>query len=65
MIPFADGTALGPLVRACSASACAATSQKGLDEGATLVTGGADAPEGLDTGLLRAADGVLQRHAPT
>ena len=35
-----------------SASACAATSSKGIDEGAKLVTGGAEPPEGLDRGYF-------------
>ena len=35
--------------------------EKGIDEGADLMTGGADAPDGLDTGLLRAS----QRSSPT
>ena len=36
--------------------------QKGIDEGATLLTGGAEAARGPRQGLLRQADGVLERH---
>ena len=39
-----DGSARWSPTR--SASACAATSEKGVDEGATLVTGGAERPKG-------------------
>ena len=35
-----------------SASACAATSSKGVEEGARLVTGGAEPPEGLERGYF-------------
>ena len=34
--------------------------QKGIDEGAKLVTGGAEAPEGLDKGYFVQPDGVLR-----
>ncbi len=36
--------------------------QKGVDEGATLVTGGLGKPEGLETGYYREAHGLRQRH---
>ena len=48
-----------------SASACTATSSKGIDEGATLVAGGPDAPEGLEQGFFVQPDGVLRRDAAT
>ena len=44
-----------PSARSCprlSASACAATSRRARQEGARLVTGGAEAPEGLDKGYF-------------
>ena len=58
--PFADGAQLGPLVSAAQRERVNGYIQKGIDEGATLVTGGVGKPEGLDTGLLRPADGVLR-----
>ena len=49
--PATNAGRLGPAhLRARSATGCAAYIEKGVDEGATLVTGGAEAPEGLDTG---------------
>ena len=39
--------------------------QKGIDEGATLVTGGADAPEGLDKGFFVQPTVFSERHAAT
>jgi acyl-CoA reductase-like NAD-dependent aldehyde dehydrogenase len=48
--PFADGTRLGPLISAVQRERVRAYIQAGIDEGATLVTGGAEAPEGLDRG---------------
>jgi acyl-CoA reductase-like NAD-dependent aldehyde dehydrogenase len=50
--PFAAGTTLGPLVSAVQRERVRGYIEKGLDEGATLVTGGADAPEGLDSGFF-------------
>jgi acyl-CoA reductase-like NAD-dependent aldehyde dehydrogenase len=50
--PFADGTTLGPLVSAVQRERVRGYIEKGLDEGATLVTGGADVPEGLDSGFF-------------
>jgi len=41
---------LGPLISDTQRTRVRDYIQKGIDEGATLVTGGADAPEGLDTG---------------
>ena len=40
-------------------AACAATSRRASTRAPTLVTGGADAPDGLDTGLLRASPTVF------
>jgi acyl-CoA reductase-like NAD-dependent aldehyde dehydrogenase len=50
--PFGEGTRLGPLVSAAQRERVRGYIQKGLDEGAKLVTGGADAPEGLDKGFF-------------
>ena len=63
--PFEPTTRLGPLVSAVQRERVRGYIQKGVDEGATLVTGGAEAPEGLDQGLLRAADGVLRTSPAT
>jgi acyl-CoA reductase-like NAD-dependent aldehyde dehydrogenase len=48
--PFADTTRLGPLVSAVQRDRVRNYIQKGIEEGAKLVTGGAEAPEGLGTG---------------
>jgi aldehyde dehydrogenase (NAD+) len=50
--PFAAGTRLGPLVSAVQRERVRGYIQKGIDEGAKLVTGGAEAPEGLDKGFF-------------
>jgi aldehyde dehydrogenase (NAD+) len=50
--PFAATTGLGPLVSAVQRDKVRAYINKGIEEGATLVTGGAEAPEGLDTGFF-------------
>ena len=50
--PFAEGTTLGPLVSAVQRERVRGYIEKGLEEGATLVTGGADAPEGLERGFF-------------
>jgi acyl-CoA reductase-like NAD-dependent aldehyde dehydrogenase len=50
--PFADGTRLGPLISAVQLERVRGYIQKGIDEGATLVTGGPEAPDGLDTGYF-------------
>ena len=63
--PFAEGAMLGPLSSQAQVDRVTGYIQKGIDEGAKLVTGGPGAPEGLDKRLLRAADRVLrgaQRH---
>src|SRR2546421_573470 len=50
--PFADGTRLGPLVSAPQRERVRGYIKKGIDEGAKLLTGGAEAPEGLDKGYF-------------
>ena len=50
--PFEATTRLGPLVSAVQRERVRGYIQKGIDEGATLVTGGAEAPEGLDKGYF-------------
>ena len=50
--PFAPTTGLGPLVSAVQRDKVRDYIKKGIEEGATLVTGGADAPDGLDTGFF-------------
>jgi aldehyde dehydrogenase (NAD+) len=50
--PFAEGSRLGPLVSATQRERVRGYINKGVDEGARLVTGGADAPEGLTTGYF-------------
>src|ERR1700686_4525177 len=50
--PFADGTRLGPLVSAPQRDRVRGYINKGIEEGAKLVTGGAEAPEGLDKGFF-------------
>lgn len=48
--PFAEGTRLGPLVSAAQRERVRGYIRAALDEGARLVVGGADRPEGLDRG---------------
>ena len=48
--PFAEGTNLGPLVSDVQRERVRGYIEKGVAEGAKLVTGGAEAPDGLDTG---------------
>ncbi|HEV8064705.1 MAG TPA: aldehyde dehydrogenase family protein, partial [Acidimicrobiales bacterium] len=50
--PFADGTRIGPLVSAAQRDRVRGYINKGIEEGAKLVTGGAEAPEGLETGYF-------------
>ena len=50
--PFADGTRLGPLISSTQRDRVRGYIQKGIDEGATLVTGGPEAPESLETGYF-------------
>ena len=46
--PFADGARLGPLSSQAQVDRVTGYIQKGIDEGAKLVTGGPERPEGLD-----------------
>ena len=48
--PFAESTVLGPLVSAAQRERVRGYIETGLAEGAKLVTGGAEAPPGLDVG---------------
>jgi acyl-CoA reductase-like NAD-dependent aldehyde dehydrogenase len=50
--PFADGTRLGPLSSQAQVERVAGYIQKGIDEGAKLVTGGPGRPDGLDQGYF-------------
>ncbi|MGO9335640.1 MAG: aldehyde dehydrogenase family protein [Acidimicrobiales bacterium] len=50
--PFDDATRIGPLVSAAQRERVRAFIQKGIDEGAKLVTGGVDPPEGLEKGFF-------------
>jgi len=48
--PFAEGTTLGPVVSEAQWNKIQGLIQKGIDEGATLVTGGLGRPDGLTRG---------------
>lgn len=48
--PTAEGTTIGPVVSEVQFRKIQDLIQKGIDEGATLVTGGTGRPEGLDAG---------------
>jgi aldehyde dehydrogenase (NAD+) len=48
--PTADGITMGPVVSEVQFNKIQALIQKGIDEGATLVTGGTGRPEGLNRG---------------
>ncbi|HKE76141.1 MAG TPA: aldehyde dehydrogenase family protein [Acidimicrobiales bacterium] len=50
--PFADGTMLGPLSSRAQVERVTGYIQKGIDEGAKLVTGGPGQPEGLGDGYF-------------
>jgi len=50
--PFAEGNLLGPLVSKAQQDRVRGYINKGIDEGATLLTGGPEQPEGLDTGFF-------------
>ena len=50
--PFAETTRLGPLASKQQQDTVRDYIQKGVDEGAKLLTGGVDQPEGLDKGYL-------------
>jgi aldehyde dehydrogenase (NAD+) len=49
--PFADGARLGPLASQAQVDRVTGYIQKGIDEGAKLVTGGPERPEGFETGF--------------
>lgn len=50
--PFADSTRLGPLVSAQQLLSVRGYIQKGIDEGAKLLTGGTDLPDGIEKGYF-------------
>lgn len=50
--PFADGTVIGPVVSEIQYEKIQGLIQKGIDEGATLVTGGTGRPDGLNAGYF-------------
>ena len=49
--PFAEGTFVGPLVSATQRDRVRSYIERGVEDGAKLLTGGADAPEGLERGF--------------
>ena len=49
---FAEGTTMGPVVSEVQFNKIQALIQKGIDEGATLVTGGTGRPDGLNRGYF-------------
>ncbi len=48
--PFAEGTTMGPVVSEAQYNKIQGLIQKGIDEGATLVTGGLGRPDGMNRG---------------
>jgi acyl-CoA reductase-like NAD-dependent aldehyde dehydrogenase len=50
--PFVEGSALGPLVSSTQLERVRGYIERGLADGARLVTGGAEAPEGLERGFF-------------
>src|ERR1039458_4335036 len=50
--PFAEGTVLRALVSEHQSARVRSYINKGLEEGATLITGGAEQPDGLDKGFF-------------
>lgn len=50
--PAQESTRLGPLISAVQRDRVLGYIRKGLEEGAELITGGADTPEGLSTGFF-------------
>jgi aldehyde dehydrogenase (NAD+) len=49
---FTDGVLVGPLVSAAQRDRVRGYIQQGIDEGAKLLTGGVEAPDGLDQGYF-------------
>ena len=50
--PTVQGTRLGPVISATQRDRVRGYIEKGIEEGATLVTGGAEPPEGLESGYF-------------
>jgi len=50
--PFAEGAMVGPLVSAIQQERVRGFIKKGIDEGAKLLIGGAEQPEGLEKGFF-------------
>jgi len=50
--PMAEGTRLGPLVSAAQRDRVRGFIERGVSEGATLATGGAEPPEGMSSGYF-------------
>lgn len=50
--PTDPASRLGPVISAAQRDRVRGYIERGVEEGATLVTGGSDAPEGLDTGFF-------------
>jgi aldehyde dehydrogenase (NAD+) len=50
--PFAEGTRLGPLISSVQRDRVRSYIEKGIEEGAVLVTGGPEAPDSLDKGYF-------------
>src|SRR6185312_3611445 len=50
--PFAEGTQLGPVVSEAQFNKIQGLIKKGIDEGATLVTGGVGRPDGMNRGYF-------------
>ena len=61
--PFAEGTRLGPLISSVQRDRVRGYIEKGIEEGADLVTGGPGCTRRARDRLLRAADRLLERHA--
>lgn len=63
--PFAEGTTLGPLASAAQQQRVRDYIARGIAEGAELLTGGTDLPEGVAPGGYYVAATVFGRVAPT
>ncbi len=50
--PKSEGSRMGPLISSAQVDRVRGYIRKGIEEGATLVCGGAEAPEGLETGYF-------------